>query len=140
MPKDSLTARKRQFIKLMPLIASGKMTVEAALTKAGYAPSTARQQKSIVDGVRQISAMQKALKAEGVTEKALAKTVKEGLKATRIFSANFKLHEAPDFNARHSYASTAAELLGAFPPKKTINADVTLDDLIQSQENSTPTE
>ncbi|MDB5344242.1 MAG: hypothetical protein JWP89_2619 [Schlesneria sp.] len=68
--------------------------------------------------------MQEALRKAGVTEEAIAQGVKEGMEATRLFSANFELHEAPDFHARHAFVKTGAELLDAFPSKH-IDATVT---------------
>lgn len=71
--------------------------------------------------------MQEALRNAGVTEETIAQSVKEGMEATRLFSANFELHEAPDFHARHAFVKTGAELLDAFPSKK---IDATISEVI----------
>jgi hypothetical protein len=88
-----------------------------------------------MSGVRRSSAMQDALRKAGVTERKLAKKIAEGLNATRHFSANFEVHEVADFNARHSYVDTAAELLDVKPAKKSLIAEVTPEELLAQEAN-----
>jgi len=62
----------------MPQIATGKLPVEAALKKVGYTDSSARQQSQTTRNIRHNSAMQEALRKDGVTKAKLSRKVKEG--------------------------------------------------------------
>lgn len=99
------SVQQRKFIAIMPKIASGAMTIEAAMLKCGYAPSTARQQSQVTKRVRIASAMQEALRKAGVDEGLIASKVKIGINSW-------------DKDTMHKFAKLAAELLDAFPAQK----------------------
>ena len=65
---QKLTAKQKKLIALMPKVELGKITVEKAMLKAGYAKSTARQQTDCLRNIRENSAMQDALRDVGVNE------------------------------------------------------------------------
>lgn len=129
-----LTPKQKKLLTELPKIEQGLKTKKRALLDAGYAESSARQQQAILGGLRNNRVMQEALRKAGVTEEMLAKSIRHGLKATRTFSANFEIHEAPDFHAQHAFVKTAAELLDVFPAEKHVVAETTIADLIKSQE------
>ena len=132
--KKPLTPKQKKLIALLPKVASGEMKTETAMKQAGYSETTAKQQSKVMGGVRKSSVMQEALRKAGVTEAMLARKIAKGLRATRFFSANFKLHEVDDYNAQHNYVKTAAELLDAFPAKKSLTAEVSPEELLAQEE------
>lgn len=130
--RQSLSPKLKKLALLMPGVIDGELTLKAAMLKAGYAESSSNQQSQAIGSLRNNGVMQEALRKAGVTEDSIAQGVKEGMAATRVFTANFKLCEAPDYHARHSFVKTGAELLDAFPAKKidaTISAPLTYGDL-----------
>lgn len=133
--RKPLTPRQANFVKLMPLIAAGKLTVEAALKRAGFAESTAKQQKRVQDLVRGNSVMQEELKKAGLTEQFIAKEIAGDIK--KLKPGRPKL----------GYLQTTAELIDAFPAKKLDHTLRGVDDLLDEAEDqgehaewSTPTE
>jgi hypothetical protein len=115
------TPKQRKFILLMPKVATGDLTVEAALKQAGYADSTARQQKSVTGRVRHVSAMQEALRKAGVDEKLVASKVKTGIGSW-------------DKDTMFKFAKLAAELLDAFPAQKQDHTFRTEDEVLDDVE------
>jgi hypothetical protein len=138
-----LTPKLRKLALLMPEVMEGKMTLKAAMLKAGYAESSSNQQSSALGALRNNTRMQEALRKAGFTEEFIAEKIMDGLKATRNAPAKDKesdeeiAEEIPDHHARHKFLQTGAEMLDAFPAKKNINADVDIADLIKAQESST---
>lgn len=102
------------------------MSVEQALKQAGYADSTARQQKEVMDSLRHNSAMQEALRAAEFTEEFVAQTLVKDIVRLR------------PGQARRQYLELGAKLLDVFPAQKNINAEASIADLIKSQEENTP--
>lgn len=131
-----LTPRQKRLIPLMAKVEAGEITQEEALKQAGYADTTARQQQSVLGSLRQNTKMQEALAKAGFTEEYLANGIVEGTQATSATDRG----EHADYRARGIFYKLGAELMDAFPAKKTINADVDIEDLIKSQEASTPTD
>lgn len=107
-----LTAKQKKLALLLVDVEAGRMTLTDAILQAGYSPETARQQQNAVGSLRNNEKIQAALRKAGVTEDVLAEKIAEGLDATEG-----KL-DKPDFNVRHKYVATGAELLDAFPSKK----------------------
>lgn len=132
-----LNPRQRKLIPLLIEYEAGNITLEEALKQAGYADSTARQQTTVLNPLRQNSAMQAALRDAGFNEESIAKKVVEGLTATRPIVIDKEIVDVPDADAQHKYLKTGAELMDAFPAKKNINAEVSIADLINAQEQST---
>lgn len=116
------TPKQRNFLKLVPQIAQGKLTVEQALLRAGYAKSSARQQQEVMKGLRQSSVMQRALKEAGFTEEFLAETVFGDIRRLR-----------PGV-ARRTYLEMGAKLLDAFPATKNLHALTEPDELLDKVE------
>jgi hypothetical protein len=133
-----LNPRQRKLIPLLFEYEEGKITLEEALKQAGYADSTARQQSTVLNPLRQNSVMQEALRAAGFTETTIAEKIVKGLSATRPIVIDKVIEDVPDADAQHKYLKTGAELLDAFPAKRNINTDVSIADLIKAQESSTP--
>jgi hypothetical protein len=126
---ENLTPRQKNLIELLPKVEAGEISMVEAMRQAGYAESTAQQQSTILGGLRNNTKMQEALQRAGFTEDYLATGIVEGTKA--VAGENDKA----DFKARGIFYKLGAELLDAFPAKKNINADVSLDDLIKEQES-----
>jgi hypothetical protein len=129
--RQGLSPKLKRLALFMPEVIDGTLTLKAAMLKAGYAESSSNQQSQAVGSLRNNGVMQEALRKAGVTEQSIATAVKDGMAATRFFSANFKLYEKPDFHARHAFVKTGAELLDAFPAKKidaTMSGPLTYDD------------
>ena len=122
-----LTPKQKKLVALLPAVATGDMTMEAALLKAGYSKSSARQQSDAIGNLRQNSVMQNALRDNGIDEKTVASKIKKGL-------------DTFDKDTMFKFTKLAAELLDAFPATKNINAEVGIDELIKGQEASTPAE
>lgn len=129
-----LTPRQKKLIPLLLEYEEGKLTLEEALKQAGYADSTAKQQSTVLSPLRNNSVMQAALDAAGFTEELIATKIVEGLKAKRPLVIEKEIVYVEDPDAQHKYLKTGAELKDAFPAKKQLNAEVTLDDLIKTQE------
>jgi hypothetical protein len=128
---NELNPRQKNLIELMPKVEAGEISMVEAMKRAGYADSTAHQQQSVLGAIRNNTKMQEALQKAGFTEDYLATGIVEGTTATEGEKA------IPDYRARGIFYKLGAELLDAFPAKKTITADVGIADLIKSQESST---
>ena len=122
--KPKLTPKQKKLIALLPKVEAGEMTMKAAMIKAGYSEKTADQQQQVLGGLRTNTKMQEALDKVGVTEEKIATRIKRGMDTFG--------------NTAFNYTKLAAELRDAFPAKKQINADVSIEDLIKTQEGSTP--
>jgi len=114
----ALTPKLRKLALLMPEVMDGKMTLKAAMLSAGYAESSALQQSQAVGALRNNVRMQEALAKAGFTEDVIATNIVEGISAERTFIADKEVVTAPDYDARHKFLRTGAELLDAFPSKK----------------------
>jgi hypothetical protein len=128
--KQELTPRQRKLVKLEPKVKAGELTRMDAMRKAGYSEESSRQQANVYGALRNNTRMQEALRQAGFTEEYLATGVVDGTKAT----APVGNKTVADYKARGIYYKLGAELLDAFPATKTINTDVTIADLIKSQE------
>jgi len=68
-----------------------------------------------------------------ITHDTVAEKIKEGMDATVVsnYKGGAKPSEIPDFNARHKYVNTAAELLKMYPAKqietKSLNIDLEVE-------------
>lgn len=140
-----MTPKQKALVALMPEVESGRMTMKAAMLKAGYAESTANEQSVILGQIGNNAAMQKALRDNGFDESYLAQGILEGTKATEPGKKVTKddtgaliIEDRPDHRARGIFFKLGAELLNVEPPKHQINTDVTIDDMIAAQEGSSP--
>ena len=115
-----MTAKQKRLVSILPSVSAGKMTMEAALLKAGYAKSTAEQQSETLRNLRESSVMQAALRKAGVTEEALAGKIKTGIK--------------DEGGIGLGYTKLAAELLDAMPAKKNLHSIVDPEELLNSAE------
>ena len=70
-----------------------------------------------------------------ITPDSVAEKIKEGLDATVVsnYKGGAKPSEIPDYNARHKYVNTAADILKMFPAKqvetKSLNIDLEVDNM-----------
>jgi phage terminase small subunit len=119
-----LTAKQKKALQLVQRALLGEMTVEEALRQAGYSEQTAKQQKSVMDSLRNNSVMQEALRKEKVTEERIAKRINKGIDSTSDKTAL-------------GFTKLAAELIDAFPAEKLITADVGIEALLDEQEAKT---
>lgn len=127
---NKLNPRQKKLIQLMPKVEAGEITQEEALKQAGYAASTARQQSTVLGGLRQNTKMQEALKKAGFTEDYLAEGIVEGTAAMQVSDRGTH----PDYRARGIFYKLGAELLDAFPNKLNLNADVGIEALLDNAE------
>jgi hypothetical protein len=121
-----MTPKQRKLALLLPEVEDGKMTLKAAILKAGYAESTALQQERAVGSVRNNAKMQEALAKKGFNEDFIAGKIMEGVEARN--------KGTPDWNAQHKYLATGVELMDLFPAKKidaTVNQPLAYDELEQ---------
>lgn len=125
--KKRLTPKQKKLLALLPSVATGDMTMEAAMLKAGYSKSTSEQQTQTLKNIRTNSVMQEALEKAGFTESFIAETLVKDIKLLR------------PGQARRAYLELGSKLKDAFPATKNINADVGIADLIKAQEATTPT-
>lgn len=116
--KPGLTPKLKKLALLMPEVMDGKMTLKAAMLKAGYAESSANQQQAATGALRNNTRMQEALAKAGFTEDVIASNIMEGIAAERTIVADREVVTVPDYDARHKFVKTGAELLDAFPAKK----------------------
>lgn len=139
MASKPLTPKQKNLVKLMPQVEAGKLSLKEAMQQAGYADSTAEQQSTILGGLRSNTKMQEALRKVGFDEGYLAGGIVEGTQATELIGTKIT-RERPDYRARGIYYKLGAELLDAFPAKKSIEAQADIADLIKLQESTTPTD
>ena len=140
-----MTPKQKALVALMPVVESGKMTLQAAMLEAGYSKSTAHQQSSVLGQIRTNSKMQDALEKAGFTEEYLAAGIVEGTMAVDGQLKVITKHEdgeeevefvgAPDHTSRVRYYKLGAELKDAFPAKKQLNADVGVEQMLDEAEN-----
>lgn len=130
---ENLTPRQKNLVALLPKVEGGEMSMKDAMIQAGYSETTANQQSTILGGLRSNTKMQEALKKAGFTEDRLAEGIVEGIGATEPT----KRGERADYRTRGIYYKLGAELLDAYPAKKSIEASVGIDELINQQEAST---
>jgi hypothetical protein len=127
--KQKLTPKLKKLALLMPSVIDGKITLKAAMLKAGYAESSAMQQSQAVGALRNNARMQEALRKAGFTEEVIAVNIMEGIGAERSYliheGDDSRIETAPDYDARHKFLRTGAEMLDAFPAKKIL--DITED-------------
>jgi len=142
--QPKLTPKQRKLIELMPLVEDGKITQKEALLRAGYKESSAHQQSSVLGGLRTNTKMQEALEKVGFTEDYLAKGIVEGAAATEATKkvvededGNFSTEERADYRTRGIYYKLGAELLDAFPAKKSIEAQVGVEALLDQADEAT---
>ncbi|PQO47398.1 hypothetical protein [Blastopirellula marina] len=128
--QPKLTPKQRKLVSLMPEVEAGRMTKQQAMLEAGYADSTAHQQSTILGGLRTNTKMQEALQKAGFTEEYLATGIVDGTMATR---PSFYGDKA-DYQARGVFYKLGAELMDAFPAKKTINAEVGVEQILDEVE------
>lgn len=139
-----MTAKQKKLVAFMPEVEAGNMTLKDAMLKSGYSEETAKQQSTILGGLRSNTKMQEALKKAGFTEDYLAEGIVEGTGAVdgklKVITKTEDGEEEvdfvgnPDYNARARYYKLGAELLDAFPAKKSINADVGVEELLDEAE------
>lgn len=134
-PRKGLTPKQKKALRLLQRALVGEMTIEDALKQAGYSDATARQQKEVMDSLRQNSVMQGALRAALFDETLIAKKISDGINATYI---NFKGEELPSYGTQLNYLIFGAKLLDVLPAEKHVTTDVSLADLIKAQEATTP--
>lgn len=91
-----LNPRQKMLVVLLLEVKAGKLTMTDALRQAGYAGSTAEQQSSTLNRLREYSAIQKALREAGFNEEAIAKKLTEGLTATRPVVIDKVIQDVPD--------------------------------------------
>jgi hypothetical protein len=120
-----LTPKQKQLVKLMPLVETGKMTMQDAMLQAGYSPSTAHQQSETLGKIRTNSVMQDALRKAGFDEGFLAETIKNDVQKLR------------PGQARKGYLELGSKLLDAMPAQKNLNADAPIEALLDEQESQT---
>ncbi|QDT46189.1 hypothetical protein Pan258_02060 [Symmachiella dynata] len=137
MPKTKkesakLTPKQKKLIQLLPLVEEGKITKMEAFKRAGYADSTAREQTTVLGQIGSNTKMQEALKKVGFTEEYLATGIVEGTQANGNAQGGGRY---PDYKTRSHYYKLGAELLDAFPAKKTVNAEVGVEELLNSAED-----
>lgn len=101
----------------------GEMSIEEALKKGGYSDTTARQQSAVIDSLRQNSAMQDAMEKAGIDENLIVGKLRIGL-------------DTPAKDTMFKFLKLAAELKDAFPAKKTIEAQVGIEHLLDSAEDT----
>jgi hypothetical protein len=130
----ALTPKLRKLALLMPEVMDGKMTLKDAMLRAGYAESSALQQSQAVGSLRNNTRMQEALTKAGFTEDVIADNIVDGIKAQKTFVVDSQLETAPDYDARHKFLRTGAELLDAFPSK---HIDATVTNLVGYNELDT---
>ncbi len=86
-------------------------TMASAMRKAGYSDAMIKNPQKVTrsKGFKEI------LENMGLDDKALAKTLKEGLNATKVIVRNNKnpsSNKIPDYAIRHRYLETALEIKG----------------------------
>lgn len=128
LTKRGLTPRQKRLVPLLGKVSQGEMTKVNALRKAGYSEKSALQQSAVFGSIRNNGPMQQALRAVGFDEAFIATKIVTGAKLLRPGKPQL------------GYLQTGAELLSAFPPKTTIAADASIEDLIKSQESDSPSQ
>ncbi len=118
-----MTPKQKALVALMPIVESGQMTMKAAMLKAGYAESTAREQTTVMGQIGNNASMQAALRKVGFNEEFIAKQIADGAR---------KLRHGRD---KLGYLQTGAGLLNVEPPKKVISAQTDIESLINGQES-----
>lgn len=104
--RKELTDKQRKAIRYLIQALDGKMTYEAALKKAGYSDSSAKQQKIVMDSLRKTSVIQAALRKKQITEEFVA---------GEIHDAVTTLDKGKD---HRGYLDMAVKLLDLYPASR----------------------
>lgn len=128
--RDEKTPSVRQRLYVRGVIA-GK-TKKRAARDAGYAKSTASNVKGKIESKKAVQQLfSELLERAGVSDKLLAKRIKEGLSATVVSksTANAFREVLVDYGERREMAELAIRMKGLQPAEK-IEHKVTLEDLL----------
>lgn len=93
-------------IKYVKNLAKGMTKKDAALD-AGYSESSADSAKQAIEDRPSVQSL---MKQAGITQDSLIKTLKKGMKATRLYGKSAIVH--PDYATRHKYMTTGFRILG----------------------------
>lgn len=96
---------------MLPKVEAGTMTMQEAMLSAGYAESSARQQTTTLNSLKNNDRMRDAFEKAGITLDSLAKKYAEGLNAKGAKGR-------ADYNTRYKYVAAATQILDCYPSQK----------------------
>jgi hypothetical protein len=112
MSSETDILNHRELLAVQGVVAGKTATV--ALLEAGYSKSVAEtRQKAVLAKPKVQRAILRAMEEAGITEKLIARTMKEGLKARHsVYQDGKRVAQEPDHGNRHKFLKTALELRG----------------------------